>query len=222
MGGVWNGRTRSPSVEKGLLPIDELALSLSRCMACLLRPSRYTGALSHDSSTRCPDSLRADPQGSQLPARPARSHKTPACVFSTAAVTETAYHPHEARRELAVGGRSLGARSSQPDPSHMQSACNPLRDGGWKPGPVLPNWTMDSAAETHGNSAKAGADVERGAVGVLVGRQEQAVVHPCRPSASRATNDRRFVDRGRAPLENSCPIRPLITVMGAAARAGGR
>jgi hypothetical protein len=76
---------------------------------------------------------------------------------------------------LSRPSRSLGAHVVAIRDSDMQVRVTHWAKGGWKSGPVLPNWTEVGRQGICEESAKRG-------IASVVGRQEEAAVRPLLPA----------------------------------------
>lgn len=115
-------------------PLLLCEFSLSACgAASALRLSPLSSALSHDSTPAASLRLQLLPQQSQSP------------------VTASGLRVLDGRRDGERAGVPVLLLLLAPGVPRICGAVNatrPLGAGGWKPGPVLPNWTGDSPAET--------------------------------------------------------------------------
>lgn len=166
---------------------------------------------------------------SQLAARPQApqpAFASSACAFSprpclrghpSRPVTHQS-HPRSSRPLFALLALLAPGRRSQA--LAYAGARDPLGEGGWESGSALPNWTLESPAETKrqpqsttDDSAKAGEGGKEGRSHLWLGGTRKHPPDPCWPSAIRATNDRRPACWGLGVRANHRPISAQIAVM---------
>ena len=160
--------------------------------------------------------LAARPQAPSLPLPPLLARSLLVLVFEA---TQAGQSPtSHTRAALALLALLAPGRRSQA--LAYAGARDPLGEGGWESGAALPNWTLESPAETKrrpqstaDDGAKAGEGGKEGRSHLWLGGTRKHPPDPCHPSAIRATNDRRPACWGLGVRANHRPISTQIAVM---------